>query len=57
MTEKLKYTRAQIRNAAIVAKEEGVSIRIDSDGSITVSPSVNDNTEDNSVAHREVIRL
>lgn len=57
MTEKLKYSRAQIRNAPIVAKEEGVSIRIDTDGSITVSPSVNDNTEDNSVAHREVIRL
>lgn len=57
MTDKLRFTRAQIRNAAVIAKQEGVSIRIDADGSITVAPSANDNTEDNSIVQREVIRL
>lgn len=38
MTEKLKFTRAQMRNAAIVAKEEGVSITLAPDGSMSVLP-------------------
>lgn len=42
MSERLKFTRAQIRNAAIIAKEEGVSIRLLSDGSLYVLPTANE---------------
>ncbi|MHC1547799.1 hypothetical protein [Phyllobacterium sp. K27] len=38
MTEKLNWTRAQIRSAAIMAKEQNVAIRLNADGSLQVSP-------------------
>lgn len=38
MTDKLRFTRAQIRNAAVIAKDEGVRIKLDPDGSIFVFP-------------------
>lgn len=39
MTEKLKFTRAQMRNMAIIAKEEGVAVILSPDGSLSVRPA------------------
>lgn len=39
MTEKLKFTRAQIRNMAIIAKEEGVNVMLSHDGFLSVQPA------------------
>ncbi len=39
MTEKLKFTRAQMRNMAIIAKEEGVDVILSPDGSLSVKPA------------------
>lgn len=50
MTEKLRFTRAQMRNMAIIAKEEGVSVTVKPDGSLSVlpvSPVPNDTTRTN----------
>lgn len=43
MTDKLRFTRAQMRNAAIIAKDEGVCIQIHADGSMMVTPVIPDN--------------
>lgn len=39
MTQQPTFTQAQLRSAAKIAKEHGVSVRLDTDGSITISPS------------------
>lgn len=39
MTSRLNFTPAQMRAAAKVAKEFGVSVRLEADGAIVVSPS------------------
>lgn len=40
MTDKLRFTRAQIRTAAMVAKDEGVSIELRADGSMSIVPVI-----------------
>ena len=40
MTDKLRFTRAQIRTAAIIAKDEGVSIELKADGSLSIVPAI-----------------
>lgn len=57
MTEKLRFTRAQMRNMAIIAKEEGVSVTVKPDGSISVLPvsaATNDATRNN---HNDIVLL
>ncbi|MBB6262111.1 hypothetical protein FHS77_002679 [Paenochrobactrum gallinarii] len=57
MTEKLRFTRAQMRNMAIIAKEEGVSVTVKPDGSISVLPvsaAPNDATRNN---HNDIVLL
>jgi hypothetical protein len=39
VTRRQTFTQAQLRAAAKVAKEHGVSVRLDPDGSATISPS------------------
>ncbi|MCG7508847.1 hypothetical protein [Mesorhizobium retamae] len=39
MTSRLNFTPAQMRAAAKVAKEFGVSVRLEPDGAVVVSPS------------------
>lgn len=38
MTRALRFTRSEIANAALVAKEHGVSVKLDRDGSILFIP-------------------
>lgn len=57
MTEKLKFTRAQMRNAAIVAKEEGVSITLAPDGSMSVLPFLPAGSIKLSSEQTEIVRL
>lgn len=40
MTEKLRFTRAQIRCVASIARTEGVGVKLNPDGSIVVFPDV-----------------
>lgn len=57
MTEKLRFTRAQMRNMAIIAKEEGVSVTVKPDGSLSVLPAPtvqNDTTRNN---HNDIVLL
>ncbi|MHA6641491.1 hypothetical protein [Mesorhizobium sp. A623] len=39
MTRRQAFTQSQLRAAAKIAKEHGVSVRLDADGSATISPS------------------
>jgi hypothetical protein len=39
VTRRQTFTQAQLRAAAKIAKEHGVSVRLDPDGSATISPS------------------
>lgn len=39
MTRPLRFTRSEIANAALVAKEHGVSVKLDRDGSILLIPA------------------
>lgn len=57
MTEKLKFSRAQIRNVAIVAKEEGVSITLKPDGSMSVLPVTHTDIYKIPVEPKGIIRL
>lgn len=57
MTEKLKFTRAQMRSAAIIAKEEGVSITLTPDGSMSVLPVIPTDTAKILVEPKGIVRL
>lgn len=58
MTEKLNWTRAQIRSAAIVAKEHNVAIKLNADGSLQVSPfNSSDTSPGMEHARKKVIRM
>lgn len=57
MTEKLKFTRAQIRNMAIIAKEEGVNVILSPDGSLSVQPATIQNSVKATNELKGVIRL
>lgn len=57
MTEKLKFTRAQMRNMAIIAKEEGVSVTLAPDGSLSVLPAAPVDHIKTSDEYKGVIRL
>lgn len=46
VTRRPAFTQAQLRTAAKIAKEHGVSIRLEADGSITISPSSTPTTDD-----------
>lgn len=41
MTAPLRFTRAEIANAARIAKEHGVAVKLDKDGSLIVIPDIN----------------
>jgi hypothetical protein len=57
MTEKLRFTRAQIRNAAIIAKDEGVSIDLKPDGTLSIVPTIPTNHSEEPVVKRPAFRL
>ena len=38
MTRAARFTKAELANAAKVAKDQGVSVRLGADGSITIYP-------------------
>ncbi|SFJ54280.1 hypothetical protein SAMN04515648_4509 [Phyllobacterium sp. CL33Tsu] len=57
MTEKLRFTRAQIRNAAIIAKDEGVQIELKPDGSLSIVPTIPVVHREEPVAKRPAFRL
>lgn len=57
MTDKLRFTRAQIRTAAMVAKDEGVSIELRADGSMSIVPVIPANHSEEPVVQRPVFRL
>ncbi|MFD9902615.1 hypothetical protein [Mesorhizobium sp. NPDC059025] len=46
MTSRLNFTPAQMRAAAKVAKEFGVSVRLEVDGAITITPLANQGEKD-----------
>lgn len=46
MTVRVAFTRAQIRSAAIIAKDEGVQIDLNPDGSLSIVPTVNEKSVD-----------
>jgi hypothetical protein len=46
MTRRQTFTQAQLRAAARIAKEHGVSVRLDPDGSATISPSSTSASDD-----------
>lgn len=39
MTERVRFTRTQMRSMAKIAKEEGVSVTLKPDGSLSVLPA------------------
>lgn len=41
MTAPLRFTRAEIANAARIAKEHNVAVKLDKDGSLIVIPDIN----------------
>lgn len=55
--EKMRFTRAQIRNAAIVAKEQGVSVRLDIDGSLSVQPAPATDAFPHLIDQKNIVRL
>ncbi|MBX8811099.1 hypothetical protein HBA91_00495 [Ochrobactrum sp. MR34] len=55
--EKMRYTRAQIRSAAIIAKEQGVSVRLEADGSLSVQPAPLTDTYPHLIEHKNIVRL
>lgn len=57
LREKLKFTRAQIRTAAVIAKEQGVSVRLDADGSLSVQPAKQGDLHPLSVEQKSIVRL
>lgn len=57
LREKLKFTRAQIRTAAIIAKEQGVNVRLDADGSLSVQPATPGNLLSLTTEERGIVRL
>jgi len=57
MTDKLRFTRAQIRTAAIIAKDEGVSIELKADGSLSIVPTIPANHNQTPTIKKEVVRL
>lgn len=57
MTDKLRFTRAQMRNAAIIAKDEGVCIQLQADGSLLVTPVIPANHNPDPVVKKQVVRL
>lgn len=46
MTRRHTFTQAQLRAAAKIAKEQGVSIRLEPDGSATISPHTKSSDDD-----------
>lgn len=38
MTRALRFSRSELANAALIAREHGVSVKLDRDGSILVFP-------------------
>lgn len=38
MSRALRFTRSELANAALIAREHGVSVKLDRDGSILVFP-------------------
>jgi hypothetical protein len=40
MSKPLRFTKAEIVNAAKIAKEHGVAVKLDSDGSLMVFPDI-----------------
>ncbi len=38
MTKTARFTKAEIRNAAVIAREYGVTIKLEVDGSMVISP-------------------
>lgn len=57
MTDKLRFTRAQIRSAAIIAKDEGVNIELRPDGSLSIVPAIPTNHNQTPAIKKEVVRL
>lgn len=57
MTDRLRFTRAQIRTAAIIAKDEGVSIELKADGSLSIVPAIPTNHSEDPVVKRPAFRL
>lgn len=57
MTEKLRFTRAQMRNMAVIAKEEGVKIIIAPDGSLSVLPFIQTETSKMPIETKGIVRL
>ena len=55
--EKMRYTRAQIRSAAIIAKEQGVSVRLEADGSLSVQPAPLTDTYPLLSEQKNIVRL
>lgn len=49
MTKPLRHSRSEIQNAARVAKEMNMTVRLEADGAITLIPD-NDATIDNEAA-------
>lgn len=39
MTKAIRFTRAEIRNAAVIAREQGVAVTLKPDGSILIDPN------------------
>lgn len=44
MTAKLTHTRPAVKNAALVAKQLGVAVTLNADGSLTIVPAPSDKT-------------
>lgn len=57
MSEKLKFTRAQMRSAAVIAKEEGVRITLAADGTLSVHPVSATEAAKLSAENNGIIRL
>lgn len=57
MSEKLKVTRAQMRSAAVIAKEEGVRITLAADGTLSVHPVTAAEATKLSAENNGIIRL
>lgn len=57
MTAPLRHTKAEIRNAAQVARELGLAVRLESDGAITFIPATHIPPQAKQVDLHEEIKL